>query len=216
LSPRALRAEGGRAVEFLPLAFLALPFVLWGVLVWTRRARCRQTAERLRGRCIQQGAFETGAIVGDDFAVEPMKVGKSVRTTVRVAADGCPNDFVLRQGFFAASPCWSEARVHAATRQRMFLWEVALPGLAEPSEARQRELLLWLDPRVLDARFGEALAEAKVRELIVSDGFVGTRLSGVVLEPERLEHVIALLRRLGRPYAVAAPFARAHALARPA
>ena len=101
-------------MEFLPLAFLALPFVLWGVLVWTRRARCRQTAERLRGRCIQQGAFETGAIVGDDFAVEPMKVGKSVRTTVRVAADGCPNDFVLRQGFFAALGRGAGARAPGA------------------------------------------------------------------------------------------------------
>jgi hypothetical protein len=203
-------------VALLPLAILALPFVAYAFLVVARRARCRATAERLGGRCIQQGAFETGAIVGDDFSVEPLKVGKSVRTTVRVLADGCPNDFVLRPAFFAASPQWSEARVHVATRHRAFLWEVALPGLGEPSDAQRRELLAWLDPRTLDANFAAELAQAKVRELLVSDGFVGTRLSGVVLDAERLRGLIALLRQVGRAVPVAVHRLREPALARPA
>jgi hypothetical protein len=203
-------------VELLPLAILALPFAAYGFVVWSRRVRCRQAAERLRGRCIQHGSFETGAIVGEDFAIEPLKVGRSIRTTVRVSADGCPNDFVLRPGFFAAAPQWSEARVHVVTRQRAFLWEVALPGLGEPTETHRWALLSWINPRALDASFGEALAQAKVREVLVSDGFVGTRLPGVVLEPERLERLIALLRQVGASAESFAPRARVPALARPA
>ena len=134
-------------MELIPLALLALPFVAYGFILWRRRVLCRQAADRMRARCIQHGSFETGAIVGEDFAVEPLKVGKSIRTTVRVSADGCPNDFVLRPGFFHASPQWSEARVHVVTRQRAFLWEVALPGLGEPTEAHRWALLSWINPR---------------------------------------------------------------------
>ena len=203
-------------MELLPLAILALPFAAYGLILWRRRVLCRQAAERMHARCIQHGSFETGAIVGEDFAVEPLKVGKTIRTTVRVSADGCPNDFVLRPGFFQASPQWSEARVHVVTRQRAFLWEVALPGLGEPTEAHRWALLSWINPRALDASFGDRLKQAKVREVLVSDGFVGTRLPGVVLEPERLEPLIALLRQIGASAESFAPAVRVAALARPA
>jgi hypothetical protein len=177
---------------------VAFPFAAFAVLVRLRRARQRALARELRARHVETGPFAPGTIRGTDFEIDLTKAGKTYVTHVRVTAPSAPGEYHLRRGFFGPALDWAHVRVPAEVRQRVFLWEVALPGGAEPDRAGRAALVDWMSPDVASSEYAAALAAARIHEIVVAHGFVATRFNGVVQAPERMRRTLAALRGLAR------------------
>lgn len=182
-------------MEALFFAAVGLPFVLFALLCRARRARFRALADALHGAHVDAGPFVPGGIHGTDFEIEAAKSGKAYRTELRVAAGRTPGTFVLQTEFFEGFPDWRCARVPGVRRERLFFWQVSLPGYVEPDEAQRAQLLRWLAPPP-HADTLEALRSAKVREVRIDDGFVSASFSGIVTNLERLRRTLDALRSL--------------------
>lgn len=184
-------------MDVLLAALLALPFVLFALVTWRRRARFRSLAPALGGTHTSSWPFVPGRIRGADFEIEAAKVGKSYRTLVRAAAArGTPGTFLLKPEFFEGFPNWGSVRVRAVTRQRAFLWEVSLPGWGEPDKEQRSLLLRWLGSWPPHSGLDEKLRSAEVREIWVEDGFVSTDFRGIVTSLARLRPALEALRAL--------------------
>jgi len=178
-------------------AFLALPFVLYGLVVLWRHARQRRLAEELRARRIDHGPFTPGDLVGDGFEIRVRRAGKGFATEVRVACTGPTQTFHLQRGFFRAQPDWSRGRVPARTRQRVFAWSLELPGSLEAGPEQEQELLAWLERECLSTSFAARLAAARIRDVFLAPDGVSTRFRGIVQSTARLGATLELLRELG-------------------
>jgi hypothetical protein len=177
-------------------ALLALALALHALLACRRLSRFRELAASLGARHVAAGWLAPGTIAGEDFEIEAKRVGKSYWTEVRVRAGRTPGNFHLRPAFFRAQPDWASARVPAAVRQRVFLWQVELPGYVEPNDEQRRSLGRWLNRRCLRADFADDLASAKVRDVIVTDEFVSIHCRGILQRRERARRVLDLLRQV--------------------
>jgi hypothetical protein len=78
-------------------------------------------------------------------------------------------------------------------RQRAFLWEVSLPGLAQPDEGQKARILRWLCPRAPRPGVGEDLRRAGASEVWIEDGSVSISFRGVVTQRERLRSALDAL-----------------------
>lgn len=176
--------------------FLAALFLGYGMLALRRRARYRSLASRLGARHVDAGWFRPGTIAGTDFELEAVQVGKTYRTRMLVAAGDTPGPFLLGREFFGDAPNWSHAKVSGTHNERVFLWQVTVGGYVEPSREQRESLLRWLPPDALSADTPAALAAAKIREVVIADGAVSTRFSGILSNPARIQLALEALRRL--------------------
>jgi len=178
------------------VAVLALPFVGYALVALTRKARYRSLASKLGATHIDRGWFVPGAIAGERFEIEAAQVGKSYRTRLRVDVGGTPGCFLLRPGFFGESPDWAFAWVPGARNERVFLWEVAVRRLVEPTREQRDRLLHWLARSSQRAGLHEVLAAAGIREIFIDDGSISVRFRGIVSNLARLQRTLEALRRL--------------------
>jgi len=181
----------------LVLAALLLgPFAVFLALALMRRKRYRALAEQLGARHEGLNPITPGAIVGEDFRIEAVRVQKSYRTEILVCAGGAPGHFVLDPEFFHGAPNWPFARVFGSRTERIFLWEIELPALAPASREQQEQLLAWLPkPAECDGLY-ETLKAAHVRAIHVSEGRLSTTFRGIVSDSERIRLTLDALRRL--------------------
>lgn len=182
--------------DLFPVLLLALPFVAFALLSLRRRARYRALASALGARHVDAGPFRPGTIAGEDFELEAAQVGKTYRTRLRLSAGGTPGSFHLRREFFGAAPDWSFVRVPGTRQERVFLWQVELPGCVEPSREQREALLRWLPRAAPCAETQAALAAAGIRELVVADGALSATFRGILSDRARIQRALAALRRL--------------------
>jgi hypothetical protein len=175
---------------------LALPFVVYAIVALARRARYRSLASRLGAEHVSSGWFAPGKIKGDRFEIEAVRVGKSYRTEVRVAPRTAPGIFFLRREFFGDRPDWKFVSVPGSRRERVFLWEIALPRAVEPTRAQRESLQAWLATCAPLSVVRDALAAAKIRRILIEDGSVSTTFGGIVSRFARLQRAIHALRQL--------------------
>lgn len=181
---------------FLVWAAFALPFVGWAAVALMRKARHRALAASLGARHVAAGMFAPGTILGQDFEIEATQVGKSYGTRFQVTARDAADRFLLEPEFFRGAPNWEFAKVLASRKERVFLWEISLPGTAQPSRAQQAELLAWMPPIADLSGLHEELKAAGIRSIFIADGTVSTRCSGIVSNLERIRRVLGALQRL--------------------
>jgi len=172
------------------------PFALFLALALVRRSRFRALAERLGGRHEGLNPITPGAIVGEGFRVEAARVQKAYRTEISVRAPQASGRFLLEPGFFRGAPNWRHARVYGSRSERVFLWEVELPALEQPSREQQQQLLAWLPGPAELEELHAPLEAAGVRAIDVADGNLSTTLRGIVSDPERIGPALDAFRRL--------------------
>ncbi len=177
-------------------AALVLPFALYAILALTRRRRYRSLASKLGATHIGAGWFAPGRIAGDGFEIEATKVGKSFCTEVRMAAGSTPGTFFLQREFFGEEPDWKFVRVSAPGKERVFLWEVAVTRHVEPSEQQRDSLLRWLRRGAQFSSIRASLTAARVRRMLIAEGFVSTSFNGIVTSLARLQHTLDAFRQL--------------------
>ena len=182
--------------ELAPALFLAVPFVLFGLLTLSRKRRLSDLAASLGARQEDVGWFSLGRIVGERFEIAPTKVGKSYRTEVQLDSEGAPGKFLLLPRFFESFPDWDFARVPAQRTERAFLWHVTLPGHAQPSTEQRQALLGWLSRTLDAASVHSALEKDRIGEIWVADGSVSVSLRGLVLDRSRLRRTLDVLGEL--------------------
>jgi len=190
------------------LACLALPLLVFAALGRRRRARYRALAGRLRGRHVDGGPFVPGAIRGDGFEVEASAPRNRYSTRVRVGSPTPPGVWLLQPGFFGDRLDWSRTAVLGTERQRVFLWEAHLPRYVEPNAAQRAALLAWLGSDAPRPELATAWTAAGIRDVLLDDGSLTTRLPGLVQDVDRLERVLDALRTLRPRSAVSQGHAR--------
>jgi len=178
------------------VALLLSPVAIFLALALVRRKRFRALAGMLGGRHEGFNPLTPGAIVGEDFRIEAVRVQKSYRTEIVVCASGAPGIFVLDPEFFRGLPNWPFARVFGSRTERVFLWEVELPALAQANREQQEQLLAWLPKPAECEGLHELLKAAHVRAIHVTEGRLSTTFRGIVSDPERIRHTLDALRRL--------------------
>ena len=115
---------------------------------------------------------------------------------MELASESAPGTFLLCPRFFEGFPDWEFARVPALRNERVFAWQLTLPGYAQPSAEQRQSLLRWL-PRTLDARsMRSSLEAARIHEIQVVEGRVSTSLRGLVLDGQRLRRTLEALGEL--------------------
>ena len=176
-------------------ALLLAPVAIFLVLAFWRRARFRALAGELGGRHSGWNPLVPGAIDGDRFRVEAVRVQKSYRTQIRVRAPAAAGEFLLEPGFFRATPDWQHARVPGSRTERVFLWEVELAAYARASAEQREELLAWLPPPAEFEELRALLERAEVRSIQVSDGSLSTSFRGIVSDRERIRGTLEAFRR---------------------
>jgi len=180
---------------FLASLFV-LPFALFAALTWLQRARWRELARELGARREPRGLFAPDAIVGERFRVEAVKLGKAYRTEIHVRAEHTPGRFVLPPEFFQDGPNWAFAKVPGARTERVFLWQITLPGLAAPSVGELEQLRAWLPAEAELAGLHPLLVGSGARAILVGEGSVATTFRGFVTEPARVRGALDALARL--------------------
>ena len=182
--------------RFILVALLLGPVAIFLALALMRRQRYRALAGMLGGRHEGFNPLTPGAIVGEDFRVEAVRVQKSYRTEIMVCANAAPSHFVLDPEFFRGFPNWPFARVFGSRTERVFLWEIELPSLAQANREQQERLLAWL-PRPAECEgLHELLKAAHVRAIHVTDGRLSVTFRGIVSDAERIRLTLDALRRL--------------------
>lgn len=177
-------------------ALLGLPFAVFVALALVQRSRFRALAEKLGARHAGINPITPGAIVGDGFRIETVRSQKTYRTEVHVRAPHARGPCVLQLGFFRGAPNWSCAKVPGSRAERVFLWEVRLPALAQPTRDQEAELLAWLPEAAELEDLRAALEAAEVSEIRVADGTISTSLRGIASDPTRLQHTLDALGSL--------------------
>jgi hypothetical protein len=184
------------APALLVATLFVLPFAVFAALTWLQRSRWRALARELGGRREPRGLFAPDAIVGERFRVEAVKCGKAYRTELRVRAEHTPGRFVLQPEFFQGGPNWAFAKVPGARTERVFLWQITLPGLSQPSAAELEQLRGWLPAETELAGLHTLLVGSGARAILVGEGSVATTFRGFVTEPARVQDALEALARL--------------------
>jgi hypothetical protein len=178
------------------LILLAPILAAYEIVVLVRRRRLRNAAEALEATYVSEGWWRAGRIVGRNFEIRVVKIGKTFRTYVEVQAPGIPLSSMFDARFFDAYPNWGHAKVLARGHQRLFFVEISLPGYVTPTLEQRDALWRWLNRGSTDHRLPyETLRSARIRRIVVEDARFLIDFSGVVSNVRRLGTTLDLLQQ---------------------